>query len=256
MSRHSTTITGLVIGKTKLGESDLIIRVLLNSGAKFEAVAKGARKPQSSLSAKVELFNEISALVSIGKGLGIIQECKLLCSHSKNLLEPLSLCAASCMTEFASKAAQPDLEVNRFYDLITTAIAFLEKADINYSVCACASYLLKATSILGFRPELRACAACEGVIWEHENKVLYSVKDGGVVCGECNNASDARYIEKSTIELADWLISNPFSSISAEPSITSMDTEIFSFAKEWTEFQTGLRLKSANALLSYRTSCV
>ncbi len=48
MAGQSFWVRGLVLRKTKLGESDLIVELLNDEGCLVRAVAKGARKPKSS----------------------------------------------------------------------------------------------------------------------------------------------------------------------------------------------------------------
>ena len=55
-ARHTA---GIVIDRTKLGESDLILTILEACGCQARAVAKGARKPGGKLAARVQLFCEL-----------------------------------------------------------------------------------------------------------------------------------------------------------------------------------------------------
>ncbi|WP_179184937.1 DNA repair protein RecO, partial [Collinsella vaginalis] len=47
--------TCIVLDKTKLKETDLILTLLARDGRQIRAVAKGARKPGSRLAARCEL---------------------------------------------------------------------------------------------------------------------------------------------------------------------------------------------------------
>ena len=56
MARPTYTTRAIVIKKTKLGESDLILTLLAQDGAQLRVIAKGARKPQSPFASRLELF--------------------------------------------------------------------------------------------------------------------------------------------------------------------------------------------------------
>ena len=55
MASATYTARAIVLRKTKLGESDLIVTLLAQDGSQARAVAKGARKPSSPFAARLEL---------------------------------------------------------------------------------------------------------------------------------------------------------------------------------------------------------
>ena len=56
-------LRALVLRKTKLGETDLILTLLAADGRQVRAVAKGARKSRSRLGARVEPFSILDLLL-------------------------------------------------------------------------------------------------------------------------------------------------------------------------------------------------
>ena len=67
----------IVLDKTKLGESDLILTLLADDGRQVRAVAKGARKPGSKLAARCELCCEVDLLLAHGRNLDIVSQAAL-----------------------------------------------------------------------------------------------------------------------------------------------------------------------------------
>ena len=61
------SLHAIVLRKTKLGESDLILTLLAEDGRQVRAVAKGARKPNSPFSSRLEIFAEVEALMASGR---------------------------------------------------------------------------------------------------------------------------------------------------------------------------------------------
>ena len=57
----------IVLDKTKLKETDLILTLVGESGRQIRAVAKGARKPGSRLAARCELCCEVDVLLAHGR---------------------------------------------------------------------------------------------------------------------------------------------------------------------------------------------
>ncbi len=61
----------LVLDKTKLKETDLILTMLDERGRQVRAVAKGARKPGGRLAARCELFCTVDMLLAHGRSLDV-----------------------------------------------------------------------------------------------------------------------------------------------------------------------------------------
>lgn len=58
MAADTYSLQALVLRKTKLGETDLIVTLLAQDGRQVRAVAKGARKPNSSFASRLEIFRK------------------------------------------------------------------------------------------------------------------------------------------------------------------------------------------------------
>ncbi len=80
----SYPLTALVLRKTKLGESDLIVSLLAEDGSHVRAVAKGARKPGSKLAARVEPYVSLDLLLHTGKSLQIVQEARTVNARGRS----------------------------------------------------------------------------------------------------------------------------------------------------------------------------
>ena len=66
----------LVLDKTKLKETDLILTMLDERGRQVRAVAKGARKPGGRLAARCELFCTVDMLLAHGRSLDSRLACR------------------------------------------------------------------------------------------------------------------------------------------------------------------------------------
>ena len=107
-TRHTSAI---VIDRTKLGESDLILTLLEADGSQGRAVAKGARKPGGKLAARVQLFCEDDLLLAVGRNLDVVAEAQLSCAHASLRGDLARVSAASVVCEVArltSFADAPD----------------------------------------------------------------------------------------------------------------------------------------------------
>lgn len=68
----------VVLDKTKLKETDLILTMLDERGRQVRAVAKGARKPGGRLAARWELFCTVDMLLAHGRSLDVVSQAELM----------------------------------------------------------------------------------------------------------------------------------------------------------------------------------
>lgn len=160
MARPTYRARVLVIRKTKLGETDLILTMLAEDGSQLRAVAKGARKPSGAFASRLELFCEADVLLVRGKSLDIVKEARLICGNAqvRESLERAS--AASVMVELLDRATQPDLPSPKLFPMTHAALAALAAANVAHAPAICAAHLLKTFAFAGVRPTLAECSLC------------------------------------------------------------------------------------------------
>ena len=153
-------LTALVLKKTKLSETDLILTLLGSNGALYKAVAKGARKPGSKFGGRAEPATVFEALIARGKSLDIITDANTVETHH-NLREDYEvMLAVGVVLDFAATVAQEQLEDERFFRMTLAALDTFEviarqregeddrQQRINLVLCA---YLLKGAAMHGYR---------------------------------------------------------------------------------------------------------
>ena len=102
MARPTYTARVIVVRKTKLGESDLILSLLTEDGSQLRAVAKGARKPKSSFASRLELFSVADILCAKGRSLDVVSEARLVEGNAalRNDIERASHIARKMVTVY------------------------------------------------------------------------------------------------------------------------------------------------------------
>ena len=91
----------LVLDKTKLKETDLILTMLDERGRQVRAVAKGARKPGGRLAARCELFCTVDMLLAHGRSLDVVSQAELMEAPLGAAPDYETTCAASAIAEVA-----------------------------------------------------------------------------------------------------------------------------------------------------------
>ena len=94
------------------------------------------------------------------------------------------------------------------------------------------AFLLKAASLLGFRPSLAACAEC-GTPRASEESVVFSSAAGGMLCADCAATEQASLVPVNLLNWVDALIRARFSEMgSLHPDADTLRA-LLRFAQEW-----------------------
>ena len=252
MAADTYSLQALVLRKTKLGETDLIVTLLAKDGRQVRAVAKGARKPNSSFASRVEIFSEVDLLLVCGKSLDIVKEAKLVDAHIGVRGDMEHAAAAAPIVDLLTRLTQPDLQAPRMYDLATSALSHAEGADANGALSLCAAFMLKAFAFSGFRPSLDRCVMCGKPLAEGDSRiqVSFSPAEGGAVCRYCLMFSETIQVGSDVLSWAHWLMMSTFDDIGAKEVPRHISFEVLHLSQAWIREHVGSKLKSLEFLFT------
>lgn len=235
----------IVLDKTKLGERDLILTLLADSGRQVRAVAKGARRPGSTLAARCELFCEVDLLLARGRNLDVISQAELVeaplgASPSYELVA-----AASAVAETAERSSFEDADDPFVHDITRAALRKLPGLDEAHRELIVAAYVLKLLSHLGYRPELSCCVLCGD-----PRPTSFSAQAGGLVCASC--ASTVPGSQTLGPDQDAWLralIGLTFDELADAAIEPARAHDLLSLAHTWAATHLETRLRSLEFLL-------
>lgn len=242
MARGRTWHTrALVLGHTRLAESDLVLTLLAEDGQQVRAVAKGARRPGGRLAARCELFSEADLLLARGRTLDVVAEAQLACPHSRLRGNPRAVLAASEVAEVARATSFEDSPDAYLFAIASCALSALEQAgdDAHLDLVA-AAYALKVVSHAGWRPQLAGCVSCG-----EPDVSRFSARAGGALCESC--ARDVEGAEELSGSDLAWLracVGLTFGELLAAPVGAGQAARLLSLARCWAEAQLDQRLRS------------
>lgn len=198
-------------------ESSRLVTLLTREHGRIAGVARGARRPKSRLGAALGLFarSRIIYYWHEGRTLFAISDAELVDAHSRLALEPGRFLAAGRITEFAFRIAPDHQPVEPLFDLLTAYFAALEATTTGFAALAC-SFLLKAASFAGFRPELNRCIICRRPApGEHAR---FDTARGGAVCARCSPASAPEAsLEPGQLDTLRALLYTPAAEVADSP---------------------------------------
>lgn len=246
MARPTFSSKVLVLKRTKLGESDVICTFLNSDGSQLRAVAKGARKPTSAFSARLELFSVCNVLFAQGKNLDIVKEAQLV-EPNLHLKSDITLFESACpVLEFLEKTTQVGLAVPKLFDLSTKTLQQFKQASEEHTLSITAAFLLKALAFLGFRPSFAHCVYCEEKIdlSNPASRHAFSSYDGGVVCSACLLKSQTTFVFASSLACANVLLYSTFEQIVSLAFPNEISTEVLQIISDLLVSHMGIKLKS------------
>ncbi len=242
-------------------ESSKLVTFFTLERGKVSCLAKGARRLRSKFGAALDLFAQ-SRIIYYShetRTLLTLSDAELVRSFSGLATEPERFLAAEQMSEFVLRVIQPQDPSPQLYQLLLNYLSTLESlqdpvcslqssgsANLQsairnlqspsprpltpdpYPALVC-SFLLKAASFLGFRPELRRCLICRRPI-ESSRPAYFDPGRGGIICPRCagENPSGTR-LDPASLDTLAFLLYTPASEIaSLSPRLLSPPSSLLS----------------------------
>ncbi|MEE8715770.1 MAG: DNA repair protein RecO [Coriobacteriales bacterium] len=284
-SRPPSSLTyrtsGIVLRRTKLGETDLIVTLLTELPVQVRVVAKGARKPGARLAGVMGLGNEVDLLVRRGRSLDIVSEGQLLTSRAQASEEFEREAMMEAVLDVAAEVTVEGEHDARLLPLTSTALGAVMRAPTVLLPLVGAAYTLKAVSIQGYRPVLDACVSCgrpvrlagertpdgaprpEGAVpctgEELAGELLppglvsVSFSDGGALCDDCSRDLRGTRYRREALSWASSLIRMRFTEVlalSPAPAMASLGHDTLSFARDWLAHYPGVHPRALRFVLS------
>jgi DNA repair protein RecO (recombination protein O) len=248
---YSTDV--VVIRKTKLSESDLILDMVSAQATLIRAVAKSARKPGNTFSNRLDLFNIAHITCAKCKSLDIIRECSLIEQHDHIRTHLPSQTAASAIAELVWRLTW-DGDVNdHLFDFLVKTFSLLDKSTNDHQVILQAA-LLKLLALSGLRPALNKCCKCETDI--NTTRCKFSYIDGGAICQSCFIGDNVRFdiIDSSQLSFMNFLLSSKYEDILCNLKGTELNNSVLRIVDRWIQFHVGYRLKALELYYSFSNS--
>ena len=231
----------LVLKKTKLRETDLIVTMLSEDGTQIRAVANGVRKPGNRIGARLEPFAVVNVLLHEGRSLDTVREVRTLQTMSacrEGLERPA---CASVIVELLEKLGRDGAPLEpRVFPMSLKALETIANEPIEYGALFVAAHMFKTMAMQGFTPATRACALCGNDI---EKPSAFDVALGGVVCPDCQTKLGIRFQDTSnTIAWIDTLLYSTYEQLAALDACPQH--VLLDLAQRWVREHLSLNIKS------------
>lgn len=177
MTRYYVT-EAIIIKNQDFRETDKIVTFFSRKEGKLRAIAKGIRKPNSSLRPAIQPFCYSCLHLSRGRELDIITQARTVEFYGNLREDTVKTVHGVYLMELLDRGlleADPHPEV---FDALLTVLRWLD--DISFSALAIRWFEVKLAQELGYALGLQECTQCGG-----KRVTAFSVELGGVLCDRC-----------------------------------------------------------------------
>lgn len=188
-------LEAIVLRTRPYGEADRLVTLLDHQGARRTAVAKGARRPRSSLAAAVQPYTYSRFLLWQGRSLHGISQARVLDSLVGLRTHLPALAAGAYVVELAEAFTQEEVPHPGVFPLV---LGVLRALAAHPEDAARHHLLLRHTEmrlldLAGLGIELDRCLACGSAFDPSRGPApaAYSPELGGVLCSACRTARPA-----------------------------------------------------------------
>jgi DNA repair protein RecO (recombination protein O) len=200
----------IVLRTRRMGEADAVLTLLSGDRGKFDAVARGVRKPTSRKAGHVEPLTHVRLLLAHGTNLDIITQAEARHTFLRMREELRRLGAGLYTAELADRFTVEREECYGIYRLVLQTLERLsDGADVDVVLRYFEANLLVEA---GFRPQLDQCVTCDEDLRPVVN--AFSVMGGGVVCPGCRPpASGLPPISVNALKVLRLLVRGSFEQV-------------------------------------------
>lgn len=189
-------IDGMVMKTSDYSETHKIVTIFSKKLGKFNAIARGAKKPKSRMAAVTQPFIYAQFFVYVNKGLSTIQQGEIINSNRLIREDIIKTAYAAYVAELTDKIMEekePDLYIFNQFQYTMNYIAENEEAEIPVMM-----YEMKLYKKGGFAPTINRCVNCGG----NEIPMSFSLNEGGLLCSRCRHVDpESLLLPKAIIKL-------------------------------------------------------
>ena len=198
-------VEGLVIRHADVGERDRVVTLFTRDEGKLTFIARGARRPGSSLGPCVQMLTRGSFQCVRRRALHLVTQAVVLDSYSRLKADLWSMACGFYVAELVDAATAEGSPDRTLHDLAVKTLELLDmKGGGNVLLRVFELHLLQH---VGFCPSLRRCVGCGAELRPVENSLSATL--GGVLCPDCSRTSpDARPLSVDALKVLRFWLAN------------------------------------------------
>jgi len=230
-----------------LGEADRLITFFTREVGKKRAVANGARRIRSNMSALVQPFTVSRLYIYQGSSLSRVRSGEILENNLALREDLLLMTAASYLAEMVDYLLEEDDPQEEVFILLLNSLTILKEKGVQPILLR--SFEIRLISMLGYQPRLEHCVKCTREIKTGKGKAFFSIGQGGIKCSNCREEMD-KTISWGTFKVLNRLLETPARQLLNLRLEDRVQKELESLLVEFIEYRSERRLNTLSFLQS------
>lgn len=177
----------IILKNRDFKEADKLVTIFSESQGKVRAIAKGIKKPKSSLRACVQPFCHSSLFLSRGKELDLITQGKIIDFYGNTRNDINAILHFVYMMELLDKTLIDRVPVSGLYTTTLKVLTYINENGFNPLIIRYFEMSLLIT--LGYKPVLDQCVFCG----KKTGLAGFNLAEGGIVCNECSPGAQSNF---------------------------------------------------------------
>lgn len=174
-------VEGLVIRHADIGERDRVITLFTRDEGKLTFIARGARRPGSSLGPCVQMLTRGRFQCVRRRALHLITQAAVLDSYSKAKTDLWSMACGLYVAELVDATTVEGSPDRTLHDLMVQTMEMVDARGGSEALLR--TFELHLLQHVGFCPFVRRCVSCGAELRPVENSLSATL--GGVLCPDC-----------------------------------------------------------------------
>jgi recombinational DNA repair protein (RecF pathway) len=250
--------SGIILKTQKLGEADRILKILTPENGLVSAIAKGARRMNSSFAAKTQTLNHCDFLLAKGKNLDIVSEVSIVNNFLLGCSDLIALNLAFFASEITEKISDECDSTRNFFELLDIYLRHLksitaghlnknrisentetgayEQSDeikTNQQLLLSIEFLWCIICELGYKPDLDTCTLTHKRRQPKQIPQYFDLSSGSICSTEGYELYRQGYhtddhiipLKKFTFKLLDALDRSPLSSLDTDFQVSFQEED-------------------------------
>jgi len=243
-SRLNYNSRGFILRQRDYRDSDKLLSIFTEKKGKITAVAKGIKKPKSSLRACAQPFCHAYLHLNQGREMDLLTQARLLdfYANSRSDLERSLYCIY--LMELLDKSLLENIPLPALYKTLLLVLSAINEQGLNPLFIRYFEAQLLAS--LGYKPVLSHCLSCNR---KASSSFRFSLAEGGLVCPDCcEEGNDVITISGETMGLLRLLSEGSFQALPRVKVSPSALKELEYLLEKYLEYHLDRRFKLKNTI--------
>lgn len=230
-------------------EADKLVTLFSEKEGKVKAIAKGVKKPKSSLRVCVQPFAHSFLYLSRGGELDLVTQGKILDFYS-NIRDDLGKTLYTVyVMELLDKSLLERVPAPVLYRETLEVLNYISEKGVNRLVIR--YFEMQLIKELGYKPRLEACAGCG----KKTAMTRFNLAEGGILCDECAEILKTDFIlSGEAISLLKFLAKTNFNSLDRVKASEGALNKLEQLLEKYLEYHLERKFNTKNTIYQLKKS--